>query len=317
MTGHEIEVPFAGVLVGHHTDADARTGCTVMLLPDGSVASGEVRGGAPATREFALLEPTRTVARVDAVVLSGGSAFGLAAADGVVQFCAEHDRGFDTAFGRVPIVVAMSLFDLGQGDPLVRPVAADGYRAAASAQPITPLGAVGAGTGATIGKWRGAAGTRPGGLGVAVVRRGDLAVLAIVGVNAVGELDDGTARTAIADGTFTWPEPPARFAGAVGVGAEAGVGAAAGAEATAGTNTTIGVIVTNAVLDKVGCHLLAQSGHDGFARALFPAHARSDGDALVAVAVPSPEPRVPLDDELDVTRVLGTVAVELAVRSIA
>lgn len=305
MTGREIEVPFAGVLVGHHTDADARTGCTVVLLPDGSVASGEVRGGAPATREFALLEPTRTVARVDAVVLSGGSAFGLAAADGVVQFCAEHDRGFDTAFGRVPIVVGMSLFDLGQGDPLVRPAAADGYRAAASAQPITPLGAVGAGTGATIGKWRGAAGTRAGGLGVAVVRRGDLAVLAIVGVNAVGELDDGTARAAIAEGTFTWPEPPARFAGG------------AGAEATAGTNTTIGVIVTNAVLDKVGCQLLAQSGHDGFARALFPAHARSDGDALVAVAVPSAEPRVPLDDELDVTRVLGTVAVELAVRSIA
>lgn len=305
MSGREIEVPFPGVLVGHHTDVDARTGCTVVLFPDGSVASGEVRGGAPATREFALLEPTRTVARVDAVVLSGGSAFGLAAADGVMRFCLEHDRGFDTAFGRVPIVVGMSLFDLGQGDPLVRPVAADGYRAATSARSVTSLGAVGAGTGATLGKWRGAAGTRPGGLGAAVVRRGDLAVLAIVGVNAVGELDDGTARAAIADGTFTWPEPPARFAGS------------AGADETAGTNTTIGVIVTNAVLDKVGCQLLAQSGHDGFARALFPAHARSDGDALVAVAVPSAEPRVPLDDELDVTRVLGTVAVELAVRSIA
>ena len=307
MNAPDIEIPFPGVTVGHHTDAEARTGCTVILFPDGSIASGEVRGGAPATREFALLEPTRTVSRVDAVVLSGGSAFGLATCDGVVQFCAEHERGFATAFGPVPIVVGMALFDLGQGDAAVRPTAADGARAAAAAGPRTPVGAVGAGTGATLGKWRGADATRPGGLGVAVVRRDDLVVLAIVGVNAVGELDDGVARAAIADGTFAWPEPPARF------GDPAGDAVADGA----GTNTTIGVLVTNAVLDKVGCRLLAESGHDGLARALFPAHARSDGDALVAVAVPSPEPRTPRPDEIDVVRVLGTVAVELAVRSIA
>lgn len=303
MTARDVAIPFPGVLVGHHTDAHARTGCTVVLLPDGSIASGEVRGGAPATREFALLEPTRTVQRVDAVVLSGGSAFGLASCEGVVEWCVEHGRGFDTAFGAVPIVVGMSLFDLGQGDAAVRPTAADGRRAAEAAVATVPVGALGAGTGATVGKWRGADATRPGGLGAVVVRRGHLAVLAVVAVNAVGDIDDGTARAAIADGTFTWPEPPARFAEAAGEQ----------------TNTTIGVLVTNGVLDKVGCRLLAESGHDGLARALFPAHARSDGDALVAVSLPpgSDPERAPLDDELDVCRILGTVAVELAVRSLA
>jgi L-aminopeptidase/D-esterase-like protein len=299
----EVRVPVDGVLVGHHTDAEARTGCTVVVFPDGTVASGEVRGGAPATREFALLDPTKTVDRLDAVVLSGGSAFGLAACDGVVQWCAEHGRGFDTAGGPVPIVVGLSLFDLLQGDASVRPTASDGARAAARARAAiegVPCGLVGAGTGATVGKWRGEAHVRPGGLGVAVVRRDDLVVAAIIAVNAVGDIDDGTVAAAILDGTFGWPAPPERFGRPSGAG-----------------NTTIGVIVTNAAIDKVGCRLVAESGHDGLARALFPAHARSDGDALVAAAVPT----LALDDAAGVTvdtvRVLATVAVERAVRSLA
>ncbi len=303
-----VDLGIDGVLIGHHTDEEARTGCTVIIFPEGSVASGEVRGGAPATREFALLDPTKTVAHIDAVVLSGGSAFGLAACDGVMQWCSVHDRGFVTKAARVPIVVGMSLYDLGQGDAEVRPTATDGYRAAnvASDEPVT-WGVLGAGTGATVGKWRGVDHVRPGGLGIAVMRREALVVAAIVAVNAVGELDDGSTAEAIATGTFVWPVPPEQFGEVAGD--------------PAGTNTTIGVILTNARLDKVGCQLLAQSGHDGLARALFPAHSRSDGDALVAVSVPPPPDRP--DDaqvpawELDVVRILGTVAVEQAVRSLA
>ena len=314
-----VDLGIAGVLVGHHTDLDARTGCTVVILPEGSVASGEVRGGAPATREFALLEPTRTVACIDAVVLSGGSAFGLAACDGVMQWCSVHERGFETKAGRVPIVVGMSLYDLGQGDAEVRPTSADGYRAANVATPgPVAWGVLGAGTGATVGKWRGAEHVRPGGLGIGVVRQDEVVVVAIIAVNAVGDIDDGTVAAAIAAGSFAWPVPPEQF-GAV---TEATVD-----PAPVGTNTTIGVIITNALLDKVGCQLVAQSGHDGLARALFPAHARSDGDALVAVSVPTPpEPagdEPPADagvaaaGQLDVVRILATVAVEQAVRSLA
>ncbi len=306
-----IDLGLAGVLVGHHTDEEARTGCTVVILPEGSVASGEVRGGAPATREFALLDPTRTVACLDAVVLSGGSAFGLAACDGVMQWCSVNDRGFATKAALVPIVVGMSLYDLGQGDATVRPTAADGYRAAMEATdgPVQ-WGELGAGTGATVGKWRGAEHVRPGGLGVAVVRRETLVVAAIVAVNAVGDIDDGSHAAAVAHGSFVWPEPPEQF------GAAAGEPVPPGGLAPAGTNTTIGVILTNAPLDKVGCQLLAQSGHDGLARALFPAHARSDGDALVAVSVgQAPDESHPWD--VDVVRIMATVAVEQAVRSLA
>jgi L-aminopeptidase/D-esterase-like protein len=322
-----VDIGIAGVLVGHHTDEAARTGCTVVLFPEGSIASGEVRGGAPATREFALLDPTRTVEHIDAVVLSGGSAFGLAACDGVMRWCAAHDRGFATRAGRVPIVVSMSLYDLTQGDPSVRPTADDGARAAAAAAagPVA-WGALGAGTGATVGKWRGAEAVRPGGVGIAVVRRAEVVVAAVVAVNAVGDIDDGSVAAAILDGSFAWPAPPEAF------GAPAG--APPDEEPTGRVNTTIGVLVTNAALDKVGCQLLAQSGHDGLARALFPAHARSDGDALVAVSVPvprsvpvpvseaAPEPRAASPDEvppgqLDTVRILGTLAVEQAVRSLA
>jgi L-aminopeptidase/D-esterase-like protein len=279
-----------GVRVGHWTDDAARTGCTVVLFPEGTVASGEVRGGAPATREFALLDPARTVARVDAVVLTGGSAFGLAAADGVMGHCEAHDMGFPTVAGKVPIVVAMALFDLAEGDPAVRPGAAQG-RAAADAAVEGPiaLGRVGAGTGATVSKWRGREHVQSGGLGGAVLRRGDLVVGALVAVNAAGDLDDGAVSRSIREGTFEdWPsEEPGQLG-----------------------NTTIGVIVTNARLDKIGCLLASQGGHDGLARALFPVHTRGDGDAIVTASVGS------VDAPLDVVRVLSVAATEAAVRSV-
>jgi L-aminopeptidase/D-esterase-like protein len=278
----------AGISVGHWTDSEARTGCTVALLPEGNVTSGEVRGGAPATQEFELLHPDRLLGQVDAVVLTGGSAFGLATADGVAQWCEQNGRGFETSVGRVPIVVAMALFDLGEGDPAIRPGAAQGLAAAASAHPDeTRLGAVGAGTGATIDKWRGKDRARPGGLGGAVATIDELAVTALVAVNAAGGINDGSTQQAIRSGTFTPPDlsDTARL-----------------------TNTTIGIVATNAALTKGQCHLVAQSAHDGLARALFPAHTQGDGDAMVATATGA------VEAEPWLVRILAAAVVEDAIR---
>ena len=163
-----------GVEVGQWTDAAARTGCTVVCFPEGTVASGEVRGGAPATREFALLDPSRMIQRIDAVVLTGGSAFGLASAHGVMEVLAERGRGFETAGGVVPIVVAMGIFDLAVGDGTVRPGADQGRLATESASSGPhEVGLVGAGTGATVAKWRGVDHRRPGGLVTRTVRGDD------------------------------------------------------------------------------------------------------------------------------------------------
>jgi L-aminopeptidase/D-esterase-like protein len=286
------EVP--GVRVGHWTDEVARTGCTVVRLPEGTVASGEVRGGAPATREFALLDPQRLVARLDAVVLSGGSAFGLAAADGVMRILADEGVGFPTGAGPVPIVVGLSLFDLLVGDGSVRPGAEQGYAAAAAASsgPVA-LGRVGAGAGATVGKWRGPEHVRDGGLVAAAVHHGELVVAAMAAVNAFGGVTDDLL-------------PPAELPG---VG-EA-FGAAPGPE---GTNTTLVVVVTNARLDKLGCHLVAQGAHHGLARCISPSHTRFDGDAVVAAATGGLGDDAAVD--VDVVRLLATHAVERAVRTL-
>jgi L-aminopeptidase/D-esterase-like protein len=275
-----------GVRVGHWTNEAAQTGCTVVVLPEGTVASGEVRGGAPAAREFALLDPSRTVSRIDAVVLTGGSAYGLAAADGVMRFCEERGMGFPTAGGVVPIVVALGLYDLATGDGSVRPGPDAGYSACeAAASGDVALGRVGAGTGATIAKWQGRDHARPGGLGGAVLRHGGLTVAALVAVNAYGDiLEPG-------DDTPRVPQPPVETA----------------EEAFA--NTTIGVIVTNAVLTKGQCLLVAQSGHDGMSRALSPAHSTADGDALIAAATGV------VAAEVEPVRSLAAVAVERAIRS--
>jgi len=295
-----VELSIDGLRVGHWTDEVAGTGVTVLLLPDGTVASGEVRGGAPATRDFDVLEPSRTVDRLDALVLSGGSAFGLASADGVVDHLAEAGVGFPTGAGPVPIVVGLSLFDLLEGDGSVRPGPAEGRAAAEAAEASdggrVPVGRVGAGAGATVGKWRGREHARPGGFGVAVARHDHLTVTALVAVNAAGDVGDPAVAEAVADGTFAgWPEGAEPF----GTGDGGGRG-----------NTTIGAVVTDAALSAVDCRLLATSAHDGLARAVFPAHARSDGDAFVAAATGT----VPTTDgDLDVLRVLATAAVQRAI----
>jgi L-aminopeptidase/D-esterase-like protein len=276
----------AGVRVGHWTDPVARTGCTVVLLPAGTVASGEVRGGAPATRELDLLDPVRTVERVDAVVLTGGSAFGLAAVDGVVRWCEERGVGFPTGAGPVPIVPALALFDLLEGDGSVRPRAEEGYAAClAAADGPVELGRVGAGAGCRVHKWEGPDGIRPGALGSATVTAEGITVAALVAVNAVGDRRaPGEVRIPppLAAG-FAAPEQPA--------------------------NTTIGVVATDAALSKVACHVAAQSGHDGLARALDPVHTAGDGDALVVAATGA----VAHGSAGAIVRTLAAYAVEAAV----
>ena len=280
-----------GVTVGHWTDPEARTGCTVVRLPEGATASGEIRGGSPASREFELLDPVRRVGRLDAVVLSGGSAFGLAAGSGVADALGEAGIGFETPHGVVPIVVGMSLYDLGVGDASVRPNAEHGRLALAAATADPAVGRVGAGTGATVGKWRGPDHAIDAGLGVITMTDGELAVSAVVAVNAVGDIDDGSDPARIRDGASAWPL------------------AADPLGADLSTNTVIGVVVSNAVLDAGQCLVVAQGAHDGLARAVFPPHMRSDGDGFVAAA--TGEVEAPVDQ----VRMLAVVAVETAIRS--
>jgi L-aminopeptidase/D-esterase-like protein len=292
------EVP--GVSVGHWSDHTARTGCTAILFDPPVIASGEVRGAAPATREFALLDPMASVQRIDAVMLSGGSAFGLAAAHGAMEWCEQHDRGFPTSAGRVPIVVGMSLFDLVVGDPSIRPDAESG-RAACDAAPQELLGGVGAGTGCTVGNWRGDDGTIDGGLVGAVERRDDLVVAALIAVNPWGDV--------VGAGSHHLPHPEVALVAEESGVAESGSGES-GAGDPSGTNTTIGVVVTNAVLDKVGCHHVARAAHDGLARAITPPHSSVDGDAFVAAAT------CEVVAHPDQVRLLALTAVDRAIRSL-
>jgi L-aminopeptidase/D-esterase-like protein len=268
-------IPIAGLRIGHWTGDG--TGVTVVLPPEGTIGSGEVRGGAPASREVALLEPGRTVSRVDAVVLAGGSAFGLATADGVMRFLAEQGRGFPTAGGPVPIVPAACVFDLVES--AIPPGAEQGYAAAqAAVGDSTATGRVGAGRGATVGKWRGREHAVPGGFGAAVSAVGDALVVAFAVVNAVGDVV--AADGSVLAGSTAAPDAPAFPADAP----FEEQGAAEHGAGPDGTNTTLVVVVTDAICDKAGCSLLAQSAHDGLARALHPAHTRFDGDLTIALA---------------------------------
>ncbi len=280
MTAPQLLSAWAG-----HWSGDG-TGVTVVLPPPGTVAAGEVRGGAPATREFALLEPTRLVDRVDAVVLSGGSAFGLSAADGVMTLLRERGLGFPTPAGPVPIVVGMSIFDesvrTGPPDAAAGRAAA---RAAWRGAPIAP-GPAGAGAGASTGTWRGR--RDPGGVGTAIMPAGPARVAALAVVNAWGDVlaADGTSVTGASG-------PAARPAAPFGL-----------------DNTTVAVVLTTARLSKTDCFLLAQSGHTGFARALHPAHSRFDGDAVVALATGE----VTAGVDLDLIRAVAADTVAAAIR---
>ena len=255
-----------GILVGHDTDPVAATGCTVVLTPQGAVAAVDVRGGAPGTRETDLLRPENLVAEIHGLVLAGGSAFGLAAADGVMRWLYERGAGFDTGIVRVPIVPAAVLYDLAVGRSDVWPDAAAGHRAceAAGTDPV-PEGRVGAGTGATVAKLYGLQAARPGGLGsAALALPGGGWVAALVVVNALGEIvDPADGRMVVAakpgERTSFLPFP--------------------------GRNTTIGVVATDLALTKAQCLRVAQMAHDGLARTIRPSHTLYDGDTLFALSL--------------------------------
>lgn len=268
-----------GLKVGHHTLAERPTGCTVVLAEAGAVGGVDVRGSAPGTRETDLLQPVNLVDRVHAIVLAGGSAFGLDAASGVVRYLDERGIGYETAVARVPIVPAAILFDLAVGNPRIRPTAECGYRAAqaAGAGPIAE-GNVGAGAGATVGKMGGSHRAMKGGIGTASITLPDgLVVAALVAVNAAGDIVDPATGQVVAgvrseDGRRLADVRTLLHAGSLVP------------RARPGENTTIGVVATNARLTKTQATKVAQMAHDGVARAVVPAHTPFDGDTIFALA---------------------------------
>ncbi len=266
-----------GVLVGQVTDHDALTGVTVVLTPHGATAGVDVRGGAPGTRETDLLNPINLVQQAHAVVLTGGSAFGLAAASGVVSWLHERGYGFDTGVTRVPIVPAAVIFDLGIGRADVWPDAAMGYAACEAAGAEMSEGSVGAGAGATVGKIGGMATAMRGGVGSwGETLPGGVRVAALAVVNAFGDVVDEQGRiVAGARG----PDQTL-----VGTGVMLRGSAPPTAFTAAGQNTTIAVVATDARLDKAATTRLAIMAQDGLARAIRPAHSPFDGDTVFTLA---------------------------------
>jgi L-aminopeptidase/D-esterase-like protein len=277
----------AGLKVGHFTDPRRPTGCTVVLAEDGAVGGVDVRGAAPGTRETALLAPGNLVERVHAVLLAGGSAFGLDAATGVVRWLEERGIGHPAGPVRVPIVPAAILFDLNVGDPTVRPDAQAGYRACDAASSQAPAeGSVGAGAGATVGKFWGIERAMKGGVGTASARVGGITVGAIVAVNALGDvIDPGSGRVlAGARGPSVGAEGGATRERSAPIGTMASLlrGEMPGPLA-AGMATTIGVVATDAVLTKAQARNIALMAHDGLARTIDPVHTAFDGDTVFAL----------------------------------
>lgn len=290
------DISLDGVGVGHWTDPVGRTGCTVVLLPaEGAVTSVAVRGAAPGTRETDLLAPDNSVQVAHALLLTGGSAFGLAAADGVMRRLEERGIGVETPAGRVPIVPAAVLFDLGVGDAQARPGAEAGYAAALAAEQEGPVvtGQVGAGTGATVAKLFGPADALPGGLGTAgraLPGGGD--VWALAAVNAVGDVVGEDGAVLAGPGTVEHllsgqdPSPP-----------------------PVGSNTTLVVVGTDLPLTKTQAHRLAVVAHDGLAHAIRPVHTSFDGDTVFAFstgrATPQTDPLALLELEVAAVNVVA------------
>ena len=272
----------AGLKVGHHTLEERPTGCTVVLTgPDGAVAGVDIRGGAPGTREIALLDPVNHVQKAHAIVLSGGSAFGLDSATGVVRYLEENDIGYETRVARVPIVPAAILFDLGIGDkPHIRPGADCGYAAAKAAtrDPVAE-GNIGAGAGATVGKLGGSGRSMKTGIGSAsIILPSGLVVAAMVAVNAVGDIIDPATGKVVAG---TLGEDGKTL---VDVRTLVRSGLRRRFRPRNGENTTIGVVATNANLTQVEAKKMAMMAHDGYARAISPSHLPSDGDLIFSLA---------------------------------
>lgn len=267
----------AGLKVGHFTDSRRPTGCTVVLCEQGMVGGVDVRGAAPGTRETDLLRPENTVDQVHAILLSGGSAYGLDAASGVMRWLAERGHGLRVGPACVPIVPAAVLFDLWLGNPQITPDAQAGYAACEAASAEAPAqGSVGAGAGATVGKLFGPERAMKGGIGSASVCVDGVTVAALVAVNAVGDVIDPAQGQLLAGAR----DPQGRLLGS----SQALMRGLLPARLLSGTATTIGVVATDAVLSKAQATKLAQMSHDGLARSINPVHTPSDGDVMFALA---------------------------------
>ena len=299
------EIPVSAIQafrIGHAQDASHATGCTAILCERGAWAGADVRGGSPASRETELLRPVNTVQQIHCVMLSGGSAFGLEAGDGAMRFLEERGVGFDTGFGRVPIVCGASLFDLGLVSGRVRPDKAMGYEACRNAldggEPRE--GNVGAGAGATVGKLLGPGRMMKSGLGICALQIGDVQCAAVTAVNALGDVVDYDTRRPLA-GLLTKEEN--RLADTV----QALYEEIGRSRSLWGGNTTLSCVVTNARLDKAQCGKLASSAHDGLAQTIRPVHSTADGDTIFLMA--SGEAEVSVD-------ALGALATECVARSV-
>lgn len=269
-------VEIENVRIGHATDETHHTGCSVILCPEGAVGSVDVRGPGPGTREIALLSPERPLHRINGIVLTGGSAFGLASADGVVKYLAERGYGYVTPIRPVPIVSAAVVYDLFLNGGKLTPGWEMGYAACENAEPGNDAqGNVGAGAGVTIGKWSGPENMMKGGFGLAGDQIDDLIIKAAVVVNAIGDVvnADGSVLAGARDSNGGWQveNHPYRYVPFA-------------PSPQLGTNTTLAVIMTNAKLNKLEVFRLAQRAHDGFAMAIRPTHMTHEGDTAFALA---------------------------------
>ena len=296
---HDDITDIPGIRVGHDTNLEAATGCTVILCDTVAVGGVDVRGGAPATRETELLHPLNLVEQVDAVVLTGGSAYGLDAASGVMRYLEEQGLGYDTGVARIPIVPAAAIFDLGFGSASIRPDAEAGYQACknATAEPVMQ-GNIGAGTGATVGKMAGPSFMMKGGLGSASTLLSDGTLVgALVVVNALGDIIDPQTQKVVA-------------------GARNPVGHGFLAANPFG-NTTIAVVATNASLTKGQTNKIAQMAHDGIAQTIRPAHTMFDGDTIFGLAM-GPKLQIMTNSTIAASQVstIGAAAATILARAI-
>lgn len=283
--------------LGVAEDVDALTGCTVLLFDGGARASVDIRGASPGTRETALLSPDKQMDRIDAILLTGGSAYGLAAATGVMKYLSERNMGYKTPWKVVPIVPAAVVYDLNIGNPDRFPDEVMGYEACeAAASDKFRNGSHGAGTGVTVGKWMGLENAMKSGQGTGVVEYKELKIAAIAVVNSVGDVVDRSGKViagAMKDGKF--------------VASGNGITERLAAAPILGTNTTLAAVVTNAKLSKIDLNRVAQRGHDGLARKIVPVHTSFDGDAVFAASLD--EVAAPLD-------LVASLAVEAIERAI-
>lgn len=278
----EIDFKFDTIKIGHAQDKEAGTGLTVILSEEGMGAGVDVAGGGPASRETTLLDPVAAADKIHAVVLSGGSAFGLSAASGVMEYLEERGYGFETGFRKVPLVVQSDLYDLGVADPKAFPDAGMAYAACENADEnfknnwIIEQGSVGAGTGATVGKLLGPAQMMKSGIGTYAAQVGDLKMGCIIAVNALGDVRDSSGEILAGllseDGSSFLNTEAVMFSEEYNPGDPFDV-----------SNTTIGCLITNGIFDKAQLTKIAQMGQDGIARAIAPIHTTADGDTLYCV----------------------------------